>query len=88
MIENSRWFGITPEDEFNLALIKNTHPPEWENPVPEPVYNLVVIGAGTAGLISAIGCAALGGKVALVERNLMGGDCLNVGCSYLVATLE
>ncbi|MFH1964052.1 MAG: FAD-dependent oxidoreductase [Acidobacteriota bacterium] len=43
------------------------------------MYNLVVIGADTAGLISAIGCVALGGKVALVERNLMGGDCLNVG---------
>ena len=80
MTEKREWFGIFPEDEHNLNLIKNTHPPEWENPVPEPIYNLVVIGAGTAGLISAIGCAALGGKVALVERNLMGGDCLNVGC--------
>jgi pyruvate/2-oxoglutarate dehydrogenase complex dihydrolipoamide dehydrogenase (E3) component len=40
----------------------------------------VVIGAGTAGLVSAAGAAGLGAKVALIERNLMGGDCLNVGC--------
>jgi pyruvate/2-oxoglutarate dehydrogenase complex dihydrolipoamide dehydrogenase (E3) component len=41
---------------------------------------MVVIGAGTAGLVTAAGTAGLGGKVALIERNLMGGDCLNVGC--------
>src|SRR5437660_10528796 len=46
----------------------------------EGVYNVVVIGAGTAGLVAAAGTAALGGRVALVERNLMGGDCLNFGC--------
>ena len=44
------------------------------------MYNLVVVGTGTAGLISALGCAVLGGRVALVERRLMGGDCLNIGC--------
>ncbi len=43
-------------------------------------YNLVVIGAGTAGLVTAAGSVALGARVALVERNLMGGDCLNFGC--------
>ena len=43
-------------------------------------YNLVVIGAGTAGLVTAAGAAGLGAKVALVERFLLGGDCLNVGC--------
>src|SRR5213594_3190066 len=46
----------------------------------EDVYNVVVIGAGTAGLVTAAGTAGLGGRVALVERNLMGGDCLNFGC--------
>jgi pyruvate/2-oxoglutarate dehydrogenase complex dihydrolipoamide dehydrogenase (E3) component len=40
----------------------------------------VVIGAGTAGLVTAAGAAGLGARVALVERELMGGDCLNVGC--------
>ena len=41
---------------------------------------MVVIGGGTAGLVSAAGAAGLGAKVALIERNLLGGDCLNVGC--------
>jgi pyruvate/2-oxoglutarate dehydrogenase complex dihydrolipoamide dehydrogenase (E3) component len=40
----------------------------------------VVIGAGTAGLVTAAGAAGLGARVALVERHLMGGDCLNYGC--------
>jgi pyruvate/2-oxoglutarate dehydrogenase complex dihydrolipoamide dehydrogenase (E3) component len=44
------------------------------------VYNLVVIGAGTGGLVTAAGAAALGARVALIERNKMGGDCLNFGC--------
>ncbi len=43
-------------------------------------YNLVVIGAGTAGLVTAAGSVALGARVALVERGKMGGDCLNFGC--------
>ena len=43
-------------------------------------YNAVVIGAGTAGLETAAGTAGLGGRVALVERHKMGGDCLNFGC--------
>jgi pyruvate/2-oxoglutarate dehydrogenase complex dihydrolipoamide dehydrogenase (E3) component len=46
----------------------------------EGIYNVVVIGAGTAGLVTAAGTAGLGGRVALVERGLMGGDCLNFGC--------
>jgi pyruvate/2-oxoglutarate dehydrogenase complex dihydrolipoamide dehydrogenase (E3) component len=44
------------------------------------IYNLVVIGAGTGGLVTAAGAVALGARVALVERNKMGGDCLNFGC--------
>ena len=73
-------FNVSPDDEHNAKLISNVHPKDWVNPEPESMYNLVVIGAGTGGLISAIGAASLGGKVALVERHLMGGDCLNVGC--------
>ena len=69
-----------PADSYDQQLISNVHPPEWRNPEPAARYNLVVIGAGTAGLISAAGAAGLGAKVALVERELMGGDCLNVGC--------
>ena len=71
---------ILPRDEHNEALLSHVHPPDWKNPQPAGRYNLVAIGAGTAGLISAVGTAGLGGKSALIERHLMGGDCLNVGC--------
>ncbi len=71
---------IDPADAHNLALAANVHPPGWTNPAPAPRYNLVVIGAGTAGLVAAAGAAGLGAKVALIERDLMGGDCLNFGC--------
>lgn len=73
-------FPVEPLDEFNRELLENVHPPHWMNPEPAPRYHLVVIGAGTAGLVSAAGAAGLGAKVALIERHLMGGDCLNVGC--------
>ena len=43
-------------------------------------YDLVVIGGGTAGLVSAAGGASLGARVALVERDRLGGECLNYGC--------
>ena len=69
-----------PLDEYNLRLIDNLHPSRWVNPEPAQRYNLVVIGAGTAGLVTAAGAAILGAKVALVERDFMGGDCLNFGC--------
>jgi pyruvate/2-oxoglutarate dehydrogenase complex dihydrolipoamide dehydrogenase (E3) component/uncharacterized membrane protein YdjX (TVP38/TMEM64 family) len=71
---------VTPHDAHNVRLVSNVHPPDWQNPTPAPCYNLVVIGAGTAGLVTAAGAAGLGAKVALVERSLLGGDCLNVGC--------
>ncbi len=71
---------LQPYDEHNQTLEANVHPPDWVNPDPDGRYNMVVIGAGTAGLVSAIGAAGLGAKVALIERELMGGDCLNVGC--------
>ena len=71
---------IEPDDEFNQQLVANVHPPNWTNPVASGRYNLVVIGAGTAGLVTAAVGAGLGARVALVERHLMGGDCLNVGC--------
>jgi pyruvate/2-oxoglutarate dehydrogenase complex dihydrolipoamide dehydrogenase (E3) component len=71
---------LTPLDEYNRALVANVHPPDWRNPEPSGRYNLVVIGAGTAGLVTAAGAAGLGAKVALVEKKLLGGDCLNVGC--------
>jgi pyruvate/2-oxoglutarate dehydrogenase complex dihydrolipoamide dehydrogenase (E3) component len=71
---------IPPDDEYNRELVSNVHPPGWVNPEPTERYNLVVIGAGTAGLVTAAGAAGLGARVALIEKHLMGGDCLNVGC--------
>jgi pyruvate/2-oxoglutarate dehydrogenase complex dihydrolipoamide dehydrogenase (E3) component len=71
---------ILPMTDNNRLLLANVHPSDWMNPEPAPIYNLVVIGAGTAGLVTAAGAAGLGAKVALIERNLLGGDCLNVGC--------
>src|SRR6516225_3500479 len=71
---------LAPPDEHDARLLANVHPAGWINPKPASRYNLVVIGAGTAGLVAAAGAAGLGAKVALVERRLMGGDCLNFGC--------
>ena len=73
-------FIIKPEDRYNQELVGNVHPVGWENPQPKDMYNLVVIGAGASGLISSIIASTLGGSVALIERNLLGGDCLNYGC--------
>jgi pyruvate/2-oxoglutarate dehydrogenase complex dihydrolipoamide dehydrogenase (E3) component len=73
---------IQPMDEYNQALLADVHPPDWVNPNSAKCYDLVIIGAGTAGLVVAAGAAGLGLglKIALIEKNLMGGDCLNVGC--------
>jgi pyruvate/2-oxoglutarate dehydrogenase complex dihydrolipoamide dehydrogenase (E3) component len=71
---------VEPVDEWNERLVRNVHPPNWVNPTPAGRYDLVVIGAGTGGLITALIASSLGARVALIERHLMGGDCLNVGC--------
>ena len=69
-----------PGEEFDDMARDLLSPTDYQNPQPQPRYHLVVVGAGPAGLISAIGAAGLGAKVALIERHRMGGDCLNVGC--------
>jgi pyruvate/2-oxoglutarate dehydrogenase complex dihydrolipoamide dehydrogenase (E3) component len=69
-----------PLDRHDAALLAAVRPPDWSNPEPAPRYDLVVLGAGTGGLVSAAVAAGLGARVALVERDRMGGDCLNVGC--------
>ncbi len=79
---------VYPEDKFNKELVNMLAPESWTNPVPISRYNLVVIGAGPAGLVAAAGAAGLGAKVALVERHLMGGDCLNYGCVPSKALLK
>jgi pyruvate/2-oxoglutarate dehydrogenase complex dihydrolipoamide dehydrogenase (E3) component len=72
--------SLRSDDPDDQLLISQVHPPDWHNPEPAKRYNLAVIGAGTAGLVCAAAAAGLGAKVALIERELMGGDCLNFGC--------
>lgn len=79
---------VKPTDLHNRRLVEYLHPPGWKNPEPSARYNLVVIGAGPAGLVAAAGAAGLGARVALIERHLMGGDCLNYGCVPSKALLK
>jgi pyruvate/2-oxoglutarate dehydrogenase complex dihydrolipoamide dehydrogenase (E3) component len=69
-----------PADPADARLRQAVHPADWTNPAPRGRYDLVVLGGGTAGLVCAMGAAGLGARVALVERALLGGDCLNTGC--------
>ena len=79
-MQNDEPSSKSVQDEHERERLRNVHPSEWRNPQPKDRYDLVVIGAGTAGLVAAHAAAALGAKVALIERHLLGGDCLNVGC--------
>jgi pyruvate/2-oxoglutarate dehydrogenase complex dihydrolipoamide dehydrogenase (E3) component len=67
-------------DAHNEQWRRLVFPPDHRNPAPTSRYHLVVIGAGPAGLVTAMIAAKLGATVALIERRAMGGDCLNVGC--------
>jgi pyruvate/2-oxoglutarate dehydrogenase complex dihydrolipoamide dehydrogenase (E3) component len=72
--------GVLESDPFDRELLRQVRPPDWVNPTLAPRYNLVVLGGGTAGLVTAAAAAGLGARVGLVERDRLGGDCLNVGC--------
>ena len=77
-----------PGEHFDTKSWQLLCPKDYVNPTPKKKYHLVVVGAGPAGLISAIGAAGLGANVALIERHRMGGDCLNVGCMPSKALLS
>lgn len=68
------------DNSSEQSRIENVHPPAWENPRAKDKYQMVVVGGGTAGLVTAAIAAGLGATTALVERHQMGGDCLNAGC--------
>ncbi len=71
---------MKPVDGSDEELLRQTAPTTWVNPDPKPLYDLVVIGGGPAGLVAAHGAAGVGAKVALIEKGLLGGDCLVSGC--------
>ncbi len=69
-----------PCDAMDETWMDNVRPSDWRNPKPAARYSLVIIGGGPAGLVAAQAATSLGAKVALVEREFLGGGCLNVGC--------
>jgi hypothetical protein len=60
--QNGHGVQVVPTDKYNATLVANTHPPDWQNPEPAPVYNLVVIGGGSAGVIGGGGSSRFGGQ--------------------------
>jgi pyruvate/2-oxoglutarate dehydrogenase complex dihydrolipoamide dehydrogenase (E3) component len=69
-----------PLDVYEHSRLAHVHPESWCNPIPADCYELVIVGAGPAGVAAAEAAAALGARVALIERHLLGGTCLNTGC--------
>jgi pyruvate/2-oxoglutarate dehydrogenase complex dihydrolipoamide dehydrogenase (E3) component len=69
-----------PLDAFNRKRLQDVFPNHWKNPKPAKIYDLVVIGGGPGGMTAASVAAGLKAKVALVEREHLGGECFNVGC--------
>ena len=82
--------GIKPLDEHNIKLLDAVKPKEWITPevADDFEYDLVAIGAGAGGLVSAKQSARRGARSALIEKHLAGGDCLNVGCVPSKALLK
>ena len=73
-------WGVEPLDTHNAKLLDNVRPRAWKNPEPTEVYNMVAIGAGAGGLVTIAGSTGVGAKTAIIEKHLLGGDCLNFGC--------
>src|SRR5665213_539795 len=66
-----------PDDEE--IFLRRVRPELWRNPAPRDIYDFAIVGAGPAGLVAAESAARLGFKVALIERNRIGGNSLNFG---------
>lgn len=67
-------------DEHNCDLLDAVRPINWVDPKAHNKYDIIAIGGGAGGLVTAAGAAGVGAKAALIERNMLGGDCLNTGC--------
>src|SRR6202050_2653034 len=79
-MRNEKVSSYESSNDYDQRELQNVHPPDWKNPEPIDKYHLVVIGAGPAGLLTALNAAKVGAKVALIERDRFGGACFNVGC--------
>src|SRR4030065_140080 len=66
---------VLPLDAHNQRLVDNVHPASWENPRPAEVYHLVLLGAGTAGLVAAAR-AGSGGEASAPRFGVLGVDVL------------
>jgi pyruvate/2-oxoglutarate dehydrogenase complex dihydrolipoamide dehydrogenase (E3) component len=64
---------------IDRCFLDRVRPPGWRNPEPQPLYDLVIVGAGPAGVAAARAARAVGSTVALIERHWLGGNSLNFG---------
>ena len=71
---------IGPLDKLNVELLDQVHPAKWSQPKGIPVYNMIAVGAGAGGLVTCGATSRAGGRAALIEEKMLGGDCLNIGC--------
>jgi pyruvate/2-oxoglutarate dehydrogenase complex dihydrolipoamide dehydrogenase (E3) component len=69
-------------DKFNIEMFDNVRPLKWVDPKVDGnnKYDILVIGAGAGGLVTAAGSAGLGARACMIERFMIGGDCLVNGC--------
>ena len=78
--DEARALQVWPLDEHNIATLDAVRPRGWEDPPPAAEYELIAIGAGAGGLVSAKQSGRRGARSAMISEHLAGGDCLNVGC--------
>ena len=67
-MRNEQLSSYEASNDYDRRELLNVHPPDWRNPEPVDRYNLVVIGAGPAGLLTALNAEKLGAKVAITFR--------------------
>ena len=79
LLEKARALDIFPLDSSNAALLDAVRPLSWKDGEGND-YDIIAIGAGAGGLVTAKQAARRGAKSAMISEHLAGGDCLNVGC--------